>query len=275
MKYRLIIICFLALGLLSCEKESPLVVSVNIEGLSWRNEAAKGNTPYRLIVSSRSTDAAIRHIKIATFDLVRGDKLVADTILGDPVKSSELYVKYHTPMFEEKTVVNFSIDVYATDGEHVNTKMFLVVLPSDQKLPSFDGISLYSDLSGKASCFSLDTKTVFMKSDTASVKGFYFQDVAPSDSSDVLSCIWHSKDLSFAKAESFNFADATTTMVKNAYSSCQHTHTIQSLKNDDVLLFGTEDDALGVLKIMAVYDEPGKENDRYNFSIKIIQQTND
>jgi len=271
MKHKLILLVLLGIGLFSCkEKESPLIVLANIEGLSWRAETAKGNTPYRIKIEARSTTAAISHITMSAYDIIYGNSIVTDTLLADPVKDVVLYVNYCTPVFEAQTTVNFDIQVYATDGEHVATKMFLDVQASDYKLPSLDGLTLYSDLSGKPSCFSLLTKSTFLKKDSASIVGSYFQDVAPADSSDVLSCIWQSKDISFAKAESFNFADATANMVINAYSACQPVHTIQNLKYDDVLLFGAGLNALGVLKIMNIQDESGTDNDRYNFSIKFI-----
>jgi len=269
-KHQLIILSAIVLALLSCKKESPLYVYTTVDGFNWETTLAQGDYTYRLRTIARSTTGAVRHIVISTFDTRYGDRIVLDTTLADPVKDLDMMCSYRTPVFEDTTRVDFSVKAYATDGETASSSFLMKVLPSSTPLPSVDNITMYSNLSGKASCFSLVNRTTFMKCDTLDIKSLYFYDVAPLDSSDNLALMWRSNDIFFARSESFNYAEATSAMVKSAYETCQRAHTIQNIKYDDVLLIGTATEALGVLKVNYVLDESERVNDRYNFSMKLI-----
>lgn len=88
---------------------------------------------------------------------------------------------------------------------------------------------------------------------------------------DVLSFAWESKgSVYFSRFESFDYGEATVSSISNAYNIGKHNLMIQQLVNDDIILFGSKNDAYGVIKILLVANEEGTENDRYVFSLKTL-----
>lgn len=271
MRHQLYILSLVTLLLLSaCKKESPMVVYTTTDGLNWQKDYAQGNFNYALKTTARSTTAAVRHIVISTFDAIQANKTVVDTILQDPVKELELTNLYHTGSYEDTTTVKFTTKAYATDGESSTYTFCLVVLPNEQPISPVDDITMYSALSGRASFFSLATMQPVMSVDQGVL---YFRDVAPKDSTDELSKTWTSPNVYFSRSENFDYAKATATSIRNTYNSCTRDQSIQDLKANDVLLFGTATDALGAIKIIYIADEEGRNNDRYIFSMKALPKT--
>jgi len=268
MKHSAFILSVIALVLISCKpKVSPLAVYTTIEDLNWQTTYAKGNYNYQVKTTAQSNTGAVRHVVITTFDAKNLNKTIVDTVLQDPVKNLTLLTVYCTPMFEDTTNVKFTTTVYSTDGESANFAFSISVLPSEAPLQPVDGVTMYSALSGGNSYFSLTRMQPVMAVDSGEV---YFYDVAPKDSSDILSGIWTSPMIYFSRSESFDYAKATASSIRSTYQSCTKDHTITKLKVDDVLLFGTATDAMGVLKIMVIEDKEGRINDRYVFSLKAL-----
>lgn len=269
---KLIILYLASFCLIACEskKESPLFAFLQFEEFKWEVESAQGNYTYRLMLHARSTTSTIRHIKVTTYDPIHQNGVILDSILEDPIKDLKAYIPYKTPVFNENTRVQITIYAYANDGETIKYSIEPLVKSSDSPLRPIDNVTLYSALSGRPSYFSLSTMTAII--DTTSSDSLFFHDVAPADSSDVLSRSWTSPTIYFARFESFNFAEATVQSVTNAYKECKRDHTIQNLIADDILLFGTADVALGAIKIIYIADEADKANDRYIFSIKAISK---
>ena len=90
--------------------------------------------------------------------------------------------------------------------------------------------------------------------------------------SEAISREWRSESgLMFSRSEGFNYSEATVQSVTSAWASSVRSSTIKNLKSDDILLLGSGNKAVGVLKLMAVYDEAGTDNDRYVFSLKLIE----
>lgn len=272
MKNRLIIICLGALCLMACkkEKESPIFTYTSIVDIDESN-VMDGDANYRLQTIARSTTAAVRHIVISSYDAVYLEQIVLDTTFQDPLKEVDFYTLYHTQLYEDTTLVTFTTTAYATDGESMSLPLRVWVLPSEQRLRAIDDITLYSALSGRPSFFSFETMTVIQGDST--LEGLYFRDVAPKDSLDEMSYSWTSPNVYFARFESFDYGEATSSSIIAAYKNSKRDHTIQQLKANDVILVGTENKALGAMKIIYIDDQADTINDRYVFSLKALQST--
>ncbi|MCQ2347943.1 MAG: hypothetical protein MJZ65_02010 [Paludibacteraceae bacterium] len=270
MKSKLILVCSIALGLMACEgrKESPVFAYTSVENFSTNSDKLQGDTYCQLYTEARSTTSTVRRITITSFDEVYLNQTVLDTVFQDPLKEIKMHTLYHTNVFEDTTLVTFTTTAYATDGETSSLSLRVWVAPTEQKLRPIDDVTLYSALSGQSSYFSLETMTAVLADTT--MKGLYFRDVAPTDSSDVMSRSWTSPNVYFARFESFDYSEATKTSIVSAYKSCKCDHTILALRNDDVILFGTENKALGAIKIIYIGDGEGNKDDRYVFSIKAL-----
>ena len=66
----------------------------------------------------------------------------------------------------------------------------------------------------------------------------------------------------------FDFENANYSSVMNAYSSSNKTSKLMNVNNEDIVLVGKGSNALGVLKIINVFDEADPMQDRYYFVFK-------
>lgn len=84
-----------------------------------------------------------------------------------------------------------------------------------------------------------------------------------------LSGEWRSlTGLRFARFNDFNYAEATTQTLQNSFENASKKTIINNLETNDVILIGHIDKAVGVIKIIAIYDDEGYGNDRYVFNLK-------
>lgn len=57
---------------------------------------------------------------------------------------------------------------------------------------------------------------------------------------------------------------------RSLYGNSRCDEFVDALAIDDVILLGRGDHAWGVLKIVAIFDEPGSTADRYLFNLKTV-----
>jgi hypothetical protein len=100
----------------------------------------------------------------------------------------------------------------------------------------------------------------------------------PNEGSDAFPLRWGTRtDIVFCKANSFDYASATWSNVQEVFKSSLRAKSVEDLAIDDVIFVGREETTetgayilttLGVIKIMAIYDEDGAVNDRIVFNLK-------
>ena len=76
--------------------------------------------------------------------------------------------------------------------------------------------------------------------------------------------------LSFSRFNDFDYETATRSSVEDAYAVSTKYSELRNIQDNDIVLLGRSDTAVGVIKFLAVFDEEGVENDRYLFSLKKI-----
>ena len=74
--------------------------------------------------------------------------------------------------------------------------------------------------------------------------------------------------LYFARFNDFDFENANSSSVINAYKNSNKSPKIMNISNEDIILVGRDNEALGVLKVINVYDEIDPMQDRYYFVFK-------
>lgn len=266
---KIVLLLLVGLSLMACkeDKSSPLFAYLSIENIDWVVDPLTGGTGYRFNAFVSSSTSTLHHVIIQSSDLTHlQDSVLLDSIFVDPVKETNIKFIYIAPLLTDTTRITITLTVYANDGEQAHHEIIPIILPSNEQLRIIDDLTLYSALSGRPSYFSLKTMNAIMADTT--IKDLYFRDVAPIDSLDKMSYSWASPNIYFARFESFDFGEATVKSLCDAYKSCKYDHTIQQIHNDDIILYGTENNALGAIKILLVSDTEGKINDRYIFSVK-------
>ena len=179
-------------------------------------------------------------------------------------------------MTKDTTFIDILIS--ATDNENVSNdfQLKLTAIGGDTALlPEKSGITLYSSMSGKQDAFSFITQQPLFSSSDAEDCDLVFS-MSSEDGSD-MAPTWSTKtDLVFCRANSFDYSSATWGNVHAVFNSSIRTDAVSDLQIDDIILIGREIhaednvkvNAIGVCRIMAIYDENGTQNDRIIFNLK-------
>lgn len=85
-------------------------------------------------------------------------------------------------------------------------------------------------------------------------------------------------DIVFCKANNFDYASASKASIQSMFMNSVRLDSVEDLQSDDIILIGRErhDEestilkSLGVIKIIAIYDEEGTVNDRLIFNLKAL-----
>lgn len=271
MKKLLLTICSVLL-LAACEKQSELVMYMEIDNVDWKREYVPSGTNLHFLIDAESQSSTIQRIALMASDMTYKDRLILDTIFLMPVKREKMSFYYTLPYYEDTLVVSFKGVAYDGAGRAASFPIDMHVTPGAEPIRPIDNITLYSAASSGKSAFSLETmQTEYLGSDSTAVA--WFDVLKTQAGAEELSREWHSEaGIKFSRAEGFNFAEATSQSITSTWKNLTASTTIKQLKTDDVLLFGHNDEALGAIKLIAVYDEAGTENDRYVFSLKAIKK---
>ena len=267
---KLLLIFSSVLLLAACEKQSELVTLMEIDNVQWQKGYTPSGTNLHFKLYAESQSSVVQRITIMSSDRQFKDRFLLDTMLAMPLKKVDLSFYYELPYYTDTMIVKFTGCAYDGSGRAASYPISINVAAGDEPIRPVDGITLYSAASSGKSAFSLTSmQAVYLGTDSTAVAWF---DLINRPDSDVLSRAWHSEaKISFSRAEGFNYAEATAHSISETWKNMQSSTTIKQLKADDILLFGIQDEAYGALKIIAVYDEAGTENDRYVFSLKSIK----
>lgn len=269
---KLLLIFSSVLLLASCEKQSELVTIMEIDNVAWHREYIPSGTNLHFLIDAESQSSTIQRVAIMASDIMYRDRLILDTVFAMPVKRQKLSFYYTLPYYEDTTVISFNGSAYDGAGRVASFPIKVHVAPGSEPIRPIDNLTLYSAASSGKSAFSLETmQPEYLGTDSTQVA--WFDILKTPAGSEELSREWHSEaGIKFSRAEGFNFAEATSQSITSTWKNLTASTTIKQLKTDDVLLFGQNDEALGAIKLIAVYDDAGTENDRYVFSLKAIKK---
>ncbi len=273
MKQQLLYITLILLAVLTGCKQNTEMFSIGLETTdkNWMADYIESGDNIRLTLTATSTGMPVNRFTLTSYDPVYLQNTLLDTMPKTAVKQFETKFVYTIPQFSEPNTIELTATAYNTAGEQEQTTIWLDVKPKEVELRSIDNITMYSAASGKNSAFSLTRMAV---ADTMSLQNdsLFFAELQSEDETlQSPTLAWYSPTYYFSRFESFNFGEATQLTVKNAYSSSNSNKIIKDLHTDDVILFGTDKQAVGAIKVLSVIDEDGTNNDRYIFSIKVIK----
>lgn len=257
--------------LASCEKQSELVISMNAD-VNWQTEYIPSGTNVHFIISSESQTTPVQRILLTSSDAEFRDRTLLDTVLAIPAKKANVSFYSQLPYYKDSTVVTFFARSYDQAGNTMVFPIIMHVLPGAKKLREIDAVTMYSAASSGKSAFSLESmQPVYIPADSTKV-GWFDLLTEESKADKSLARIWTSKSgIRFSRSEGYNYSEATALSLQNAWPNQVKSETIKNLKADDVILFGKPNQVIGVMKILAVFDEADVEQDRYIFSLKVIE----
>ncbi len=251
------------LFLSSCgEEESKVVILVDDNGAEVLNP---GETAL-FEIHAFSNDGLVDRLSIRSNDVRQGDLALMDTLLNVP--SCRFTYAYTAPELVDTTQVDLQFRAYAPDGSYSTTWAHLTVCGAEEILASLDNYTLYSGSSRNRDAFSLDLEQVVYSGSTDE-RFLDLVDMGNDSLTGEFLRTWSSRTaLSFSRFNDFNYETATRRSVEEAYQVAAKYSELRDIQDDDIVLLGRSDTALGVLKVVAVFDEEGVESDRYLFSLK-------
>lgn len=183
----------------------------------------------------------------------------------DSEKTSFLY-QYDVPQFDSDTVnVKFYFKAFCSTGGYSEMSKSHRAAGDIHLDPA--EYTMFASYKNEKNGFSIARNEIVDCETTDSIYiDLYDYSV---DSTKILSREWRSMTgLMFARFNDFDFENANYSSVVNAYSTSNKTSKLLNVSNEDIVLVGKGSDALGVLKIINVFDETDPMQDRYYFVFK-------
>lgn len=221
-------------------------------------------------IEARTINGYVDRLDIVSFDAVTGERELASEHPGTNVYAMR-YV-YTAPIV---AVDSLSVEVIftATDncGYLQRQSRRIRVLNSAEPLVERSGYTIYSPHSGKFDAFSFDDLRPLKRSEADPSAVDFYVCPSPEGGEERLSRMWKSETgATFAKVNAFDYAGATRSAVVSLYENSRSDDFVDDLAIDDVILLGRDGRAWGVVKIVAIFDEPGTAEDRYLFNLKTV-----
>ncbi len=265
---KLLCLCVLSLALCcSCKKEpSVIIIAKDTEKQTY----VKAGQRLLIHVSAVSTETTLSRVLISSIDAEKGTNVALDTAVGST--GSDFYFTYTVPSYftSDTSMLTLQFDVYTTDNLH--SMMVLVYkVVGGGSLRSHDGVVMYARYSGRPDGFSLTSEqTLYCETaDSSDIDIYAYHDTLTTDSA-TLAREWRSKTgLVFTRMNGFDYAGSTQLTLTNAFKAASRYTSVKELAEGDIILFGRGEEAIGVLQLLMVVDEPGTLNDRYIFNMKL------
>lgn len=260
----------LTLALASCgedEEGSPVFITARIPA----GATVYSNTYEKITVEATSTGAQLSRFGVSSFDALRGNVVLLDSLIGGTALSCDFL--YKVPMLAQDSVkVKLTFTVAAADGFEQRVTRQLTVVQREYKLEEVAGLTLYATEGGdhpNALRLADLRPLVASLADSADIDLYTHLDESDPET---LSREWRTQtDVYFARANQFDYANATNHSVSEAFGSAVANPRIKNIQKNDIILVGRGNQAVAAIKVAQLYDETGADNDRYILNIKKIK----
>ena len=251
------------------EKESNQIILVNSKTIKDTMQMGENAS---FAIHAFSNVSKISRIVIEEVSNQYGKKVLLDTSLN--TSSIKFDFVYTVPELSTDQTVKIIFKAFSfVDDNYSSQSVSYFCSGTSKLLNEYSGFSMYTPLSGKADAFNIYLKQTIFTSEAnpADVDIYVYQDTAVADL-DVLQGVWKSCSyLSFIKTNSFNYANATSQMLRETFLASVRSPKVTDLAIDDIILIGFDYQPIGVIKITGIFDEEGVLNDRYLFNVKFLE----
>ena len=272
---RLLTLLSLAALMTGCMQNEDDATTVVVTATPSSYIVKSGDKVYVDIYAS-TLNEALKEVSVTTFDSEYGMADI-ETILPS-AKTYKGRVVWEIPSMTNDTTL-VEVNVTATDTKEVSNSHTIILKAaggSSSLLPERSGITIWSPASGKQDAFSFTTLQTLYSSETEECDLIFL----PTEDIDALPKSWGTKtDIVFCKANNFDYSSATWSNIQEVFKSSLRTKTVENISIDDIIFIGREKrieegsyilTTLGVIKIMAMYDEDGAASDRIIFNLKTL-----
>lgn len=258
----------LALSTLSsCKKDKndDEKITINVSPVATFIDATPGE--YKTFTVIGSSPSKLSRLKI-TYKK-EGGALI--TLLDSTLETKKISFgfPFQIPNYGTQNIyLNMYFELTDSEGETATAAKGINVLFTNYPLTQTVDNEMYSRLSGQPSAYNLRSAS----SVAYTIPGTEDMNITDSLQADSLSYSWISPGGGqFVRKNTFDFANATLTDLRNAFESSAKTNKISSILVGDIILFkqtyGTEV-FYAALKVTALQNNAGSSNDKYIFDIK-------
>lgn len=245
----------------------PVFITTDISGIT----SVYSNTYKRIKIEISSIETELARMEIHSYDNQRGNIMLMDTALDSKKLSYEFL--YTVPMLKkDSTTVTLKIVATDKNGYAQQVARRLLIIAQDYRLEETAGITLYADESKdhpNGICMEDLRPLIVSLADSAAIDIYTYVD---ENDPETLTKEWHSNtDIYFARANTFDYANATNRTLTETFGSVVANPRISRIEKDDIILVGRGNQALGAIKVVQIFDEPGSADDRYLINVKRIR----
>ncbi len=258
-----LLICGLFLTLSSCGGDDESDVIIVAKTMNYKDYYKAGE---KIIfkIESFANEGFISSIDIYTINSY-GITTLMDTVID--AERTEFMYQYLVTQFDTySTNIKFYFKVTCSTGNYSEMSVSHYI-DSGTHLETTEH-TMFAYYKNEKNGFSIDrNEIVDVETDSLFVDIYDYS----MDSTLFLSREWRSMTgLMFARFNDFDFENASFTSVVNAYTTSNKTSKLTNIGNEDIILVGKEYGALGVIKVINVFDEFDNMQDRYYFVFKGI-----
>lgn len=279
MKFRIVYILFLSLVIpfvSSCYSEkdaSDIVVYVKNE----IPDTLVSGKYVPLEIFAITPNEYIKEVRISTFDSDNGENL--NYSVAPNTKEYQFEYSYQVPLVSSK---NSEIKIYvdAFDNLGNQARFILKCQVQGAYLKEYTGLELYNPLTENNDGLNTSSKKTIRKAtldagdEAVSFWLRQFTDEEKQLSPENLPLEWNtsadSSQVTFARSNSFNYAEATTFTLEGAYSSMKVDNYVSQIKQGDIILIGVGNKAWGVVQLLYIIDAAGVDDDRMIVNLKTM-----
>ncbi|MFN8417008.1 MAG: hypothetical protein U0U66_11815 [Cytophagaceae bacterium] len=268
MKYKIIYFLLFLTVTLSCKKDNvnPISISVRPDYL-YMDADMEEVIPFTVSVKGPS--------KLTRFIIQYQQSGGALITLKDSSlnTSTSLYYafNYTLPVATNSYETTLYFYCYDNEGGTASTSRTFRVSGSNTPATETSGVKLYSASSGNTDGYNLNSG-VYLQTSSAPSDSIDIRDVVNTSLTDVLSrSITSSNNVKFVVFNSFNYANATSQSIRNAFTNGVSLSQVNNINAGTILI--AEINRLGVksyyaISIVSVNDDSGAANDFYLINYK-------
>ncbi len=265
---KILILAFALLCAAACMSEDDASDIILFVKPSSEITATSGDK-IRFEIETWTIHKSLASVEISSFDPINGSvSLFSTTELSD--RYTEPYL-YEVPKIDgDRMTIILSFTVRDSEGNKVSKEVSILIRNDETPLKEYTSITMYSAYSGKEDAFSL-TEIKTLASSAAEDKEldiFMYADPEAEDK-DTFKPEWRSTSgIQFARAKGMDYSSITKAALNVIYNNSVKGENVSMISNDDIIIAGRENTALGVFKILYKLDEAGNADDRLVFSFK-------
>lgn len=264
----LVIFSFILLTLFSCKKENdPALILISPSQFSFVVHSSDILT-FNINCSSNSN---LKSLVITS----KTETTFTQTILDSAISSKafEFNYEYKVPVVFDSTKITLVFTLTDVDGNKNSIAKVLYVSSIYKNLTETSGHIMYSHCTTNFDAYNLLTALPIHSNLTDSSLTHIMDASIDSVNHNTLSRKWISPaELNFVKFNTFDYANATTLSLKNAYIAGLKDQFVSNIVDGDIILTKLGNPAIDsgfvAIKVISVIDADSTLNDKYIFNIK-------